>query len=382
MIEPDRVLPKPATAKPVRIGIVGEFNSGKSSLVNLLLRRPLLETSVDHAQLPPLRINLVGAEDMSGRGSDVHVKAKDQWLPVDGLPLTRDQIRQAEAVASLAPSEDFAGVILTEISVNEHGHLTEAAAEALDAVDFLVWCTMGQRAWCLSEIHIIEGIRPEQLEHSVLAITRSDYLDQAAQEMVLKRVGELAQPFFQRVLPIKASSRAIAAAGDDATWAESGGAALNAAVLDSLRAIRLRDSAEAASAATLSTSAPARPVQLTVVRSAEPDEPAPEPAVEAVANPFADPAAIAAAWAADLAELQTLAATEPPPEGALHAEILGRLGRLIARLPEGEDAPRLARTFRRAHALLLGRAADDLLAVDLALELRDRFSPADISTST
>ncbi|WP_460275316.1 dynamin family protein [Celeribacter sp. ULVN23_4] len=358
-------LNKPAEARePVRVAVVGEFNSGKSALTNLLLRRTLLESSIEPSNVPPLHIDLLNAKALPDSVSASGGVTSDDWEQVSKMPISVAQMKTTDRVSTLAPDEDFADVIWSEVSVSENGTLTKLAAQAIDDADFIIWCTMAQRAWCLSEIHIVEGIRKDILDKSILVINRADYLDGEARRSVLNRVSDLSAEFFPLVLLVDASARAIRASSDDAAWAASGGARLYAIVRETINELRQEK---------LSKAIPFRSSQPSVAEA--PVEPPVEPA-EPQAKRFEDVAGLAVGWSNELSEIKDLFAEIPEVEkGALYAEIKKRLDRTLGALPEESEAQwPLARTFRKAQNLLEVRVGEDSLAVVLALELRDRFS--------
>lgn len=351
-----------ATAhRPVRVGIVGEFNSGKSSVANLLLRQPLLEPSIEHSRMPPLHISLV-PEDGPGPGGGATAQASEPGA---------DCPRTGQTITATATCEALSGVVLTEISVSENGRLSAEAACELDTVDFIVWCTMGQRAWCLSEIEIVGGIRRDQLENSIIAITRADYLDTAALENVVQRVTEMTRDLFPVTAVVNASSSAIGAASDDNAWAESGGRQLHDALLRSVDAIRQREAARELAEDAAPSPAPAHELKPV----ASPEQPG-----SVVAELLADADALATAWFDEVARVQEkFAGSTRIGKGQLHAEIATRLTAVIERLPADDDGSfRLAGTFRRAQEHLARDSADDMIAFDLAIELRDRFAPSPV----
>ena len=102
--------------------------------------------------------------------------------------------------------------------------LDPGAEELLNSADLLVWCTMGQRAWALTEIAIVEKLPAAVLEKSILAVTRSDYLrNDSSKDLVFQRLQEQAGKFFDKIIMVEAGRNEIEKSGEDAHWAETGG---------------------------------------------------------------------------------------------------------------------------------------------------------------
>ncbi len=207
------------------IVVAGEFNAGKSSLVNLLLRQPVLPVTVGYSRMPPLRIfpaenevyNIVTATNekiekqdfLRGVSHDVAIRSARIELPLDR----------------------FAGAVISEVSVGQHGELEPEEQDILATADLLVWCTMGQRAWCLTEITIVEKLPRQLLDTAILAVTRSDYLrTDGDREKVKVRLEREAAQYFNRIVMVDASPQAARRAQDDDNWRDSGGQQLFDAV--------------------------------------------------------------------------------------------------------------------------------------------------------
>lgn len=271
-----------AQGQPFRVAVAGEFNSGKSSLINLLLRRDALPVGVNWSRQPPVEIAL---------------------------------------------SE---GISLLEVPIDETGHLGPEARGAIEAADMLIWCTMAQRAWCLSETDLVATLPERIFRNSVIAVTRSDLLDPAARELVRARVCELTADRFAGLVMVDADAETLARAGDAEVWGASGGKALV-------------DAIEAAAAAP--------PPPVLVLRG-----------VEQVPEPTENP------WPDLLCRIETMV-SEAAPEGRVWEAVRVHLDRPDCTAP----------LFARARHVLdqLKDAPDrDLWALDLAIEINDRLLPS------
>lgn len=231
-------LPAPVTATGTRsihrhfnIVVAGEFNAGKSSVVNLLLRKNLLPATVGYSQMPPLRIFPSAQEVYTIRTATNESISKDAFLrgKLHGTAVSSARI---EAVL-----DDFNGAVISEVSVGQHGELDPEAEAILQSADLLIWCTMGQRAWCLTEITIIESLPAKILETAILAVTRSDYLrNDIDRDKVKTRLEREAAPYFKQIEMLDCSQKSIRNAHDQVTWMQSGGEALLKGVMQHFRA--------------------------------------------------------------------------------------------------------------------------------------------------
>ncbi len=223
----------PAAPEKTRFHIVvaGEFNAGKSSVINLLLRKNILPAQLNVSNMPPAHI-CPAAEERYAITAPMGQIVQDKSAFLQGkMPETI-----AEDIRIHTPLPQFEGAIITEVSVGQDGSLGAGRLEILQQADLLIWCTMGQRAWCLSEISIVETLPPSLLETAILSVSRSDYLrntDSLAK--VEARVNREASAYFNTILMLDCSKAALKAAPDDADWAKTGGAGLFAAVQDQFR---------------------------------------------------------------------------------------------------------------------------------------------------
>ncbi len=213
--------PQSASKQQFNIVVAGEFNAGKSSVINLLLRKEVVPAGVAVSDLPPLEIT-----DAADDAYSLRSEGPGQPVKVQGRFTGGGAGRLAE-LRIKTPMEAFAGAAIHEVSVGQDGTLTPEGAAVLADADLLIWCTMGQRAWCLSEISIVETLPGALLDTAILAVTRSDYLRNTADlEKVKTRLGREAKSFFNNILMLECGRKSLAEAYDDTSWAAQGGKAL------------------------------------------------------------------------------------------------------------------------------------------------------------
>ena len=223
-----------ALAQPAarRIVVAGEFNAGKSSVINLLLREAVLPAGPRFSDWP---IAVVGA----GTAGDPVLDAGDGRLaPLGSRPLTA---ASDVTVRIERPVDWLAGVEIVEVPIDTEGRIPEAGRAAMAAADVFLWCTMGQRAWTLSEIEIVRSLPDDMRDRAILVVTRSDYLRTAdARALVLDRVSRQAGAHFSDVIAVNAGAEAVTASATDGGWTAANGRALKRLISAKLAALAPR----------------------------------------------------------------------------------------------------------------------------------------------
>ena len=216
-----------------KVVVVGEFNSGKSSVINLMLRRGVLPASAEFTNMPPARIVLSDQEEWAITGDGGSELNAEEFR---GGKLDGEDIENIEI--SLA-GDDLSDVSVTEVSVDLDGFLSYEAEDLINGADLVIWCTMGQRAWCLSEIDIVKEFPSKIHKHAILVITRADLLpSKNKKKLVTDRVEGAAAEFFDKVFMVECGTKAIAEADKSARWKETGGQALWEGLVASVKHVR------------------------------------------------------------------------------------------------------------------------------------------------
>jgi len=211
------------TSKPV-VGLMGEFSSGKSTLLNFILQQEIATTKVTATPLPPIWFTYSDEPFAHGLREDG---------TIDELDLTDTRADYRETYLAMRRGLDCAALQECDI-VDCPGisdpDLGKAALRFLQSYfDFVIWCTGASQAWRQTDKVAFEKLAKSTRDHSILVVTRIDKLRNATdRDKVMKRVRAETSDLFGYVLPL-ATPKASAVALQDrnaalgGAWVETGG---------------------------------------------------------------------------------------------------------------------------------------------------------------
>lgn len=217
-------------SRPPRIVLLGEFNSGKSTLANVLLGAGVLPTSIHSntrvpillrwADEPQLEVECAGHGRKPVSIEAIHdVTRGNARLLHLGLPLP--QLKTFELI-------DTPGFADGMLSVHD------LCLEACRRSNIAVWCTTAAQAWKATEVRTWSAIPQRLRRKSLLVVTHKDVLNSTRDEQRLKARLEMeVQPHFRKVVLLssleaqQAGASALAASAE--AWRHAGGAALSQA---------------------------------------------------------------------------------------------------------------------------------------------------------
>lgn len=167
---PARAAPR---RRPVRLVVVGEFNSGKTTLVNALLGTGVLPASfithtayptvVRFAARPTLSAEVAGRRRVAFAWEDLDRPPSQEIHRLHvGLPL--DRLRTLNAVDT--PGLGLGNPVLEERTLR-----------ACRTADLIVWCTPAMQAWKASEMQVWLAMPRSVRRRGVLAVTFMDALN-------------------------------------------------------------------------------------------------------------------------------------------------------------------------------------------------------------
>jgi hypothetical protein len=204
--------PRPgARPRPQRIVVIGEFNSGKTSLVNALLGAPVLPTSftrhtayptvVGFAAKPWLRAEVAGRKRIAVAWNAIdgaragHICRLHVGMPLDRLKTVR--------------ATDTPGFGLGD----EDGEAR--TLRACRGADTVIWCTPAMQAWKASELRTWLALPRTVRQRGVLAVTFMDLLPSKGDAgRLLARLGADAGPHFRRIVTFSAQGILASSGGE------------------------------------------------------------------------------------------------------------------------------------------------------------------------
>ncbi|MBX2805281.1 MAG: dynamin family protein [Hyphomicrobiales bacterium] len=223
--------------RPIQLALIGESNSGKSTVANLLLGVNILPTlQIANTRVPTLICH--GLEPAVAAVMD-----NGETLPLASKTPTSDKISYVRVklpVAVLRACEilDFPG-----LSDPLLGY--ESASMFSHRIDAAIWCTFSTQAWKESEALVWRNVPARIREYGLLALTNKDRLNAKQLAKVKARLEQVARPDFQDVACLASLDALKALNGDghvqeDDAWRNSGAADLHEQVGRLMLEMRLR----------------------------------------------------------------------------------------------------------------------------------------------
>lgn len=202
-----------ALRRPLQISVVGEYNSGKTSVTDLLIGQGLLPFSVVANTGVPVLVSHGREPALYGMGRDgIQVRIDN-----DDDPLTDLEFRAIQLALPLPWLEHFK-ILDTPPAATPDVFLAEA--------DIVLWCTVATRAWTESERNVWTSLPPRFFQNAILVATHKDsiYTEEDCQQ-VLKRLRTLTKGLFRDAVLVSAAptpetgkaSQTQFGSGDDAT---------------------------------------------------------------------------------------------------------------------------------------------------------------------
>ena len=191
-------------SRPLRVVVLGEYNSGKTSVADLLIGDGLLPTSVvSNTKLPVL---ITYAETPALHGVDaggrlVRIDSRGDDAPIDA---------SYQALQVALPLERLKGfqILDTPSKVRPDTFVRDA--------DIVIWCTVATRAWTETERATWSALPKRCRRNALLAVTHKSALNGEDEAVhVTERLQTVTRGLFQDVVLIDAAGGAGGDAAKD-----------------------------------------------------------------------------------------------------------------------------------------------------------------------
>ena len=188
--------------RPLRIAIAGEFNSGKSSLTNLLVGIESLPTAIISNTRIPTLMYYAERPEIYAVDFDGNRTAVDLQCAMDFAEAFRLEVGLPSPMLTAAQFIDLPGV--------GDPRFDDAAAEiAPHGVDAVLWCTVATQAWKESERMAWTSIPSRLLDRSLLVVTHRDLIRDAQDEAkLMARLRDVAGSEFQEIVMLSTATGA------------------------------------------------------------------------------------------------------------------------------------------------------------------------------
>jgi predicted GTPase len=195
-IEP-RATPAGSKQKPARVVVIGEFNSGKTSLVNALLGRAVLPASFTTHTAYPTVVRFAAKPSLSAEIAR-RKRVPIGWDEVDGVPsrhIHRLHVGMPIEWLRTLKAIDTPGLDLGDAALEAR---TLRACRDADAV---IWCTPAMQAWKASEQQAWLALPKAVRARGILAVTFMDALRSPNDAVrLLTRLDSVAGPLFRKIV--------------------------------------------------------------------------------------------------------------------------------------------------------------------------------------
>jgi len=215
-----------------RVCVLGELNSGKSSLVNVLLGNAVLPTSACANTRLPIRI-------FRSNRSTLAIETGDhERVEISSDQLTPDLLSDAVMLHAGLPLERLESFEIVDTPGLQSGdeRLCDRATDACRQSHLAIWCSTATQAWKASELGIWQSLPKRLRMNGILAVTFKDTIGSREDEGRLwARIKAEAAPHFKTVVMISARDAIVAReladrSKGDQMWHVSGAAELMQAV--------------------------------------------------------------------------------------------------------------------------------------------------------
>ena len=181
----------------LRIVVVGEFNSGKTTLVNVLLGAPVLTPSVIAPTMHPTVVAFARKPSLSAETAD----RRRTPVTCEGLDdeAAAPTIRRLHVGVPLACLKRFSVVDTPGLGLAD-GESDRSSLRACRYADTVIWCTPAMQAWKASEERAWLVLSERVRMRGILAVTFTDEITSPSDvSRLMERLQAEAGPHFRKV---------------------------------------------------------------------------------------------------------------------------------------------------------------------------------------
>ena len=218
----------PVAETVTRVAICGEVSAGKSTVLNALLRAPMLSDNLGATSRPTVILR------HGPRNWAVVRFADGNALEMPTLPAPAE-LRDAVQIELWSTLPHLKGYEFVEVPLTAADELTAEQEALVASCQIMVWVTIASQAWRLTEQTLLDRLGEAVPDRRILAVSRADKLASAADRgRVQARVVRETHGIFEAFVFVDGGRAILAKAGDDDAWVQTSAPEL----LDTLNEIR------------------------------------------------------------------------------------------------------------------------------------------------
>lgn len=209
---------------PVKVVVGGEFSSGKSTFIKMLLGRHVVQTQASASSMPTVNFQY------SAKPGFRAVGAKNSRDIPDLGALSDDELHKLERLEVMTDLPFLKKFELFDTpGTSDPTRDVDQLLTVVDQADFIIWCTNATQAWRESERIMWDAMPDELKKRSLLLVTHVDLPSvKPSIDRLMKRLTKDASSLFREIIPVELLLASGARDGDGkvtdpAAWDASGG---------------------------------------------------------------------------------------------------------------------------------------------------------------
>ena len=211
------ITPDPSSetaAKPLRVVVCGEVNSGKSTVINAILKGRVLPDFFGEKTRPFIHVRHGAEPSVTAR----FAAGREEQLDA----MSSDVLKEAEACELVTDAAHLEGFEIIEMPFLNERDIRDDQIAFVESADLLVWTTIASQAWRLSEKSILDRCE-KRPEAAVLVVSRADKLrSDEDREKLRSRVERETVDYFRSIVMMRGKDVVIdASSADEEAWIDT-----------------------------------------------------------------------------------------------------------------------------------------------------------------